>query len=254
MRTFFFSFLVFIFTSQIFSNPIISFPPLLISEIYWDKNDNWTIELYADNGGRGNLYSNDSLILDSIRLISLTDTVSFKKGLKVIKNGVMLITKSDLTTPFNLNKNGDILGSIYCFNNNWISLGCDVRWGNVQYSQTKSPKSGQSLVALKAENNNGDPVLTLVKNNHPTLGYSPLKISDTNNLGILHVTMLNLFGRKFPINIFIILRFFLLIVHLLNLIKIPPIRLFYTVHIILYFIIILRMKPTLMLNRILSLI
>ena len=85
----------------------------MISEIYWDNNNNWTIELYADTNLYGSDFYNsyfhigyDTLFLDTLMLNSLSGSSYFIHGLKVRLGEVILITEKDLETPFYINYSG----------------------------------------------------------------------------------------------------------------------------------------------------
>ena len=70
-----------------------------------------------------------------------------------------------------------------------MSCSVSALWGNVPDPEVKSPKPGQSLTMIKHDTNGQ--YIRLVKNNHPTLGYDPLYITDSNNLGTLIVKFID---------------------------------------------------------------
>ncbi|MBI4646543.1 MAG: T9SS type A sorting domain-containing protein [Bacteroidia bacterium] len=149
------------------ANPII--PPPIISEIYFDNNNNWYIELIIT----------DFYESDTIRLISNSDTAGIPSAY-LIGGGIIVITQDSLLNPFSVNKTGDIIILQSCnqcsSENDWWELE-QICWGNSFCNSwwdcnVGVPNEGQSLEMTQI--NYGD-IYTpesyywLVKNNNPSL-------------------------------------------------------------------------------------
>ena len=151
------------FTFILHANPIM---PKILSEIYFDDNDEWSIELYDYSGlTLGNL--------DSSYLISSSDTAYFNDGISFNYDDTLVVTNSDMQTDFTIDKDGDILyidGSFYD----------EMYWGNYPYSHVNAPSSGQSLCRVAIGND--DPYFLLAKEGQPSLGYNPFHVQTFGNL------------------------------------------------------------------------
>jgi len=149
-------FLLFCFTLYVQGNPIM---PAFLSEIYFDGNDNWSIELY--DYYQGGIYT-----LDDCYIESTTNMAYFNNGIIFTPNDTLVVTNDDMQTDLTINREGDFLvmgGNTY-----------DVlRWGNYSSSHVNAPYSGQSLVRVVI--NYDDPLFLLAKENQPSLGYNPFE-------------------------------------------------------------------------------
>ena len=155
--------LLFSYTLILHANPII---PAVFSELYFDNNDDWTLELYDFYGvSQGNL--------DCCCIESSTDMAYFNPGISFGCCDTILITNTDMQTDFTLNKNGDFL-IIH-------GLFCDfLYWGNIPNSHVNTPYPGQSLarVVIYGE----DAYFLLAKENQPSLGYNPFNVQTLGSL------------------------------------------------------------------------
>jgi len=160
-KIFILMFLLLYFTLNVYANPIV---PLVFSEIYFDDNNDWTIELY-------DYYEYSSGSLDSCYLRSSSDTAYFNNGIIFDWGDTILVTNEDMQTDFSISRNGDFLeidGYFYDL----------VSWYNF------SPSYNQSLarVIFCPENNYPDPVFCLAKENQPSLGFIPFQVQTYGTL------------------------------------------------------------------------
>ena len=149
------------------SNPIVE-SDAYISEIYFDENDNWTIEIFCYYINEDN---NDFIFHTS----EGTADISFYAG----NSEIILITADDLSTPLTINRDGDF---IYLTQFDDYYLLCDtVSFGNSPGATVNAPLIGESLVNVIvvdygfAFNN----ICWLVIDTAPSLGYisEPVKQS-----------------------------------------------------------------------------
>ena len=131
LSSFFFSFLI------SFSNPIpTSFA--IISELYFDENGDWVIEMYFE------YY--DAEMDTGYVMITSTDTAFFKKFPD--STNFVLLTNADLDNPISIDKTGDIVRF-----EDWIyGMGMELSpafiFGDFDGSSVMAPYSGQSLVSV----------------------------------------------------------------------------------------------------------
>jgi hypothetical protein len=144
------------------ANPI---EPIILSEIYFDGNGDWSIELYD--------YLQIGVnSLDLCTLMSLSDTAHFNTGISFTPNDTLVVTNSDMQTDFFINKDGDIL-TIYGYI--WGGYIFDsISWGDTPNSHVNAPYSDQSLCRVAIGDN--DPYFLLAKENQPSLGYNPFDV------------------------------------------------------------------------------
>ncbi len=115
------------------ANPIIV-PTILITEIYFDNNDKWTMELYICT----NSYSN----LDSFKLCSSSGEALFRAGKIINYKDVILITQDSLQSSLIINRYSDNLQIKECFMGSWSNTYNPFAFGN---SSVSFPRIGQSL-------------------------------------------------------------------------------------------------------------
>ena len=147
-------FLLLCVTLSVQGNPIM---PAFFSEIYFDDNDDWTIELY-------DYYQLGIYTLDDCYIGSTTNMAYFNNDIIFTPNDTLVVTNDDMQTDLTINREGDFLvmgGNTYD----------EMRWGNYQYSNVNAPYPGQSLVRVVV--NPDDPYFLLAKENQPSLGYNP---------------------------------------------------------------------------------
>jgi len=130
-------------------------PPIVLSEIYFDDNDNWSIELY-------DYYQVGIYTLDDCYIESTTNTAYFNNGIIFNPNDTLVVTNDDMQTDLIINRAGDflVMGG-YTYDEIW--------WGDYPYSHVNAPYPGQSLVRVVLY----DDVFLLAKENQPSLGYNP---------------------------------------------------------------------------------
>ena len=142
----------------LYANPIES---IVLSEIYFDDNGDWSIELYDYlQLGVGSL--------DFCTLRSQSDTAHFNTGISFTSNDTLVVTNAYMQTDFFIDKDGDIL-TIY--GDIWGGYIFDsICWGNTPNSHVNAPYPGQSLCRI------ADPYFLLAKENLPSLGYNPFDV------------------------------------------------------------------------------
>jgi hypothetical protein len=148
--------ILFIFSILLYSHPSFANPGSipLISEVYFDDNDNWTIELCNKAFPK---FTN----LDSIRIVTTTDTSTIKFGLE-FKNNCILLTNENLDNPIKLMRAGDCIHFEANYSSHiWYSMYANsFMWGvfdktklhdfdGLTLNYTKiAPRKGQSLCAI----------------------------------------------------------------------------------------------------------
>ncbi|MBN2018239.1 MAG: carboxypeptidase regulatory-like domain-containing protein [Candidatus Cloacimonetes bacterium] len=148
-------FLLFSYALILYSNPIL---PAVFSELYFDDNDNWYLELYDFYGfSPGNL--------DGCYLTSASSTAYFNNGIAFGCYDTLVVTNADMQTDFTINRNGTDL-YIYGF------FYDEMYWGDYAYSTVNAPYSGQSLARVVPY----DDYFLLAKENQPSLGNNPFNV------------------------------------------------------------------------------
>ena len=84
-------FLLLCFAFPVHSNPIMT---AFFSEIYFDDNDDWSIELY--DYYQGGIYT-----LDDCYIESTTNTAYFNNGITFTPNDTLVVTNNDMQTDLN---------------------------------------------------------------------------------------------------------------------------------------------------------
>jgi len=156
-------FLLLCFTLPVQSNPVF---PLVFSEIYFDDNENWSIELY-------DYYHSVIGNLDNCFMISTTDTAYFNNGISFPIDDTLVITNANMQSNFTITKDGDVL---VFMGNLWD----EISWGDYPYSHVNAPFSGQSLCRVAIGND--DPYFLLAKEGQPSLGYNPFNVQTYGGL------------------------------------------------------------------------
>jgi len=148
-------FLLFSYALILYSNPIV---PAVFSELYFDDNDDWYLELYDFYGfSPGNL--------DGCYLTSASSTAYFNNGINFGCYDTLVVTNADMQTDFTINRNGTDL-YIYGF------FYDEIFWGDYQYSTVNAPYPGQSLARVVPY----DDYFLVAKENQPSLGYNPFNV------------------------------------------------------------------------------
>jgi len=148
-------FLLFSYALILYSNPIL---PAVFSELYFDDNDNWYLELYDFYGfSPGNL--------DGCYLTSASSTAYFNNGIAFGCYDTLVVTNADMQTDFTINRNGTDL-YIYGF------FYDEMYWGDYIYSSVNAPYPGQSLARVVPY----DDYFLVAKENQPSLGCNPFEV------------------------------------------------------------------------------
>lgn len=123
----------------------------IITEIYFDEDGNWTIEIYYD-------FYQDQMD-DYYLLITSTDTATYVKFPG--EDNIVLLTQSDLDHPIEINPLGECIKieTIDFHGIPWV-LTKPFAFGNHAQSHVPAPLAGQSLVGITnaARNNQDHPV------------------------------------------------------------------------------------------------
>ena len=133
------------------ANPIMT---AFFSEIYFDDNNEWSIELY-------DYYQVGIYTLDDCYIESTTNMAFFNNGITFTPNDTLVVTNDDMQTDLIINREGDylVMGG-YTYD--------EMCWGN--YSNLiNAPYPGQSLVRVVPYYD----YFLLAKENQPSLGYNP---------------------------------------------------------------------------------
>lgn len=175
-----------------YSNPLVIYPPLLVSELYYDSTGAWELEI-AKNTKEHLLSYN----LDSIQLITKHDTAFLKSGMQLNKDSVLVLRKDSLQQSLSIDCDGDFIilkqhGHNYP---EWSSQEVqDFSFGKTN-SSLLAPDSNQSVIQIsslcyhdivsrdKKYNN------YLTKTNNPTIGSHPL--SNGSHSGTLRGVVLD---------------------------------------------------------------
>lgn len=133
------------------ANPVMS---IVLSELYFDDNDDWYLELYDYEGASpGNL--------NYCCLMNLSDASSFNAGIEFGCYDTIVVTNADMQTDFTINREGDFLAIGGYFYD-------EMYWGSYSNS-INAPYPGQSLARVVPYND----YFLLAKENQPSLGYNP---------------------------------------------------------------------------------
>ncbi len=155
------------------ANPIIH-SSFLITELYFDSNDKWTMEL---------LIKDQIINLDNYKLITSTGEFHFKNGITVNPNDIILITIDSMQTPLTLNRSGDFIQIKWFTNSQWFDDGIPLRYGNITNAAVSPPLIGQSIELL------------IINGTFPAYsGFAYIK-SKTPDLGSINVNTSNCMGN-----------------------------------------------------------
>jgi len=136
----------------LYANPI---QPAVLSELYFDDNDDWYLELF-------DFYGFSSGNLDGCYLTSASCTAYFNNGINFGCYDTLVVTNADMQTDFTINRNGTDL-YIYGF------FYDEMYWGDYASSTVNAPYPGQSLARVVPY----DDYFLIAKENQPSLGYNP---------------------------------------------------------------------------------
>ena len=127
--------------SFIYANPIDNTPVTIFSELVFDSNNNWTMEIYFPFG-----YANNYPRIDSIVFITSNGSARLKNTYPD-GDSVALVTADSLTTPLSLNIHGDkIIIMTYSNYNGSIGIRQDsIIYGDVPGASVAAPLNGYSI-------------------------------------------------------------------------------------------------------------
>ena len=123
-----------------------------VSELYFDDNGDWTIELYFT------YY--DAETDTGYVMITPTDTAFFNKFPD--STNIVLLTSADLSKPIALDKTGDMFWFENWFDDMTWPLAASFVFGDYPGSKVNAPYAGQSLVGIYGK---------VVKDTSSSLGY-----------------------------------------------------------------------------------
>ena len=148
----------------VFSNPIM-LPPI-ISELYWDADGNWSMELVF------NEYYEYYSSLDELSLVCNGDTSAFVSGIPIVFDQPMVVTKNDLVYPFEILIDS---GFVLLLDNEYLNpLGWGMMFGNYEGSRITPATFGQSIVYQRFWLQDvQEETFWLVKETQPTIGSLP---------------------------------------------------------------------------------
>ena len=147
---------IFFLWTIIYANPR---PPvdLLITELYFDENDKWYLELSFISMGDVDEEYNSFYTFPNFYLHSLTDTIYLFQKEFYVDNGVMVITQDSLNEHLHINKTGDRIGFFMEYNSS-----NELKFGNIDGAIIGSPEINQSISLYKG--------IYFVKDNSPSIG------------------------------------------------------------------------------------
>jgi len=147
---------IFFLGTIIYANPR---PPvdLLITELYFDENDKWYLELSFISMGDVDEEYNSFYTFPNFYLHSLTDTIYLFQKEFYVDNGVMVITQDSLNEHLHINKTGDRIGFFMEYNSS-----NELKFGNIDGAIIGSPEINQSISLYKG--------IYFVKDNSPSIG------------------------------------------------------------------------------------
>ncbi len=105
------------------ANPIQAYP-IVITELHFDNNGNWTIELQNTFDG---LYGVTDL--NNIRLTTSSGSYYFKQGINLQPYQLILVNNDSLTTPLLINRDGDFVNIEISLGVDWIPAGFPLSFG-----------------------------------------------------------------------------------------------------------------------------
>lgn len=162
-------FLLFVFQSFLWSNPIDITPITIFSELVFDDNNDWTMELsfpfvFWD-------YYPDSLALPDSVILKVSDGEAKLKKTRINEFSLSVITSDSLSVPLDINRGGDII-EIYTYSSSYEN---QVRmngliFGDLPGASVGQPMSGYSIMrSTWYAYENSNTVDCLTKN--PSLGF-----------------------------------------------------------------------------------
>ncbi len=159
---------------RVLANPIAT-PTIEISELYFDDAGQWILELWYDN------IDEEEFPIDSIFLISSTDTVKLLNYTFYGINGLIVLRQDSLNSELNINPFGDSLSVVYYMP--YFNYYDVLVFGESNGAVISSPRCGQSLSKY---------MWNFSKDKSPTIG----EINDTTGMcGTLSGVVYNLYDE-----------------------------------------------------------
>lgn len=149
-----------------YSNPIM--PPKVISELYIINDSTWYLELVFSSP------YNSVINFDNLSISSSSGTCSFKPGIAIHTDSVIVITNDSLQTPLYLHRNGDVLTI------SGVIIYDQLTFGDMPNTEIAAPLVGQSIVNYNYScwdfsSNEASSIPLLVKENNPSIGTNPFQ-------------------------------------------------------------------------------
>ena len=187
------------------ANPLPAPPPNIgFSELGFDSNGKWTMEIKYTNIFNNNTY----MPVDSIFISSSTGRAKLKKLKFTDRFGLMLVNKDSLSTNLNINPVGDSIQIEYFYSHYseiLKVLAKPVIFGNFKNATLACPHFGQSIASYSNNENFYDydifsidksPNFGLTNDSTGMCGTIKGYIYDSNNK-LLKSPILHFFGREF---------------------------------------------------------
>jgi len=141
MKKFFLT-LIFLFIILILRANPLSSPTVSLSEIYFDDNGKWVIELqYTDA-------QQDRVPIDSIWIESKSGISKIRRFNITGSTGLIIVRNDSLLSPLTINSLNDSIRIIYNSGNYKLPDGSLVIYGNLINSTLDSPQKGQSIAGV----------------------------------------------------------------------------------------------------------
>ena len=147
--------LIVLATQFLTANPII-LPGLVLSELKFNENNNWIIELQY-------FYATESMPIDSIWIQSDSGTAKLKQFQIIGDHGLLVVENDSLNSNLTINPVNDNIQILYSINGYTHSLD-PLNYGYAN-AMVKSPKIGQSIAATDI-----DYTCSYSLDNSPTIG------------------------------------------------------------------------------------
>lgn len=160
MKTFFFSFLL---SSLLWANPIQNNPNARFSELKFDSNNHWTLELmFLD---RDTLLLIDSITIKANNIITKLDVIILNSA------KFLVITEDSLSIPLLLNRTGGkiFISTYFTMESRQVFFEDSVSWGNDPDATIDMPLEGQSICRFPGELRENDWQIDYLTD-HPSFG------------------------------------------------------------------------------------
>ena len=177
-------FVLFVFWGMItIANPIL-LPSMWFSELYFDGEDHWQIEIqYAD-------LDPDNFTIESVWLYSMTDSVEIPFSGSA-PGGYYLVVESDLSGSMDINPEGDTLRLKYTLGiwGDSETYTDEFRYGNVEGASIAAPEEDQSLVCMFGWSKDSSPTLGYANDTAGVMGTLTGLVYDVNDVLVENQTL-----------------------------------------------------------------